>query len=1028
VLGLFGRAFGKLPDSSSQWTKDQIELIHKAVNGLAQDRKVVSVRIALFAEMMKSRDWTTVALREVGGTQGIGTTFLEETFSATTAPYQHRLHQKAARSLLSALLPETGSNIKGHIRSKEQLLIASGYEQRPRDFDDLIRILDSEVRLITPAGKVESGKLQFENEVASELLTQNAQLSTKLFYQLTHDYLVPSLRDWLTRKQRETRKGRAELKLAERATTWDMQRENKQLPSMYEWLSIRFLTNSADWTVTQREMMSRTGRLIGIQSALTMAALIAFVAIGIVVRTQVRQKQEAIRIEGLVQQLTSAEPAKLPEIIKELDAYPEIDAKYLLPLIAVDGKTIDEQRMRLHAQLAMVARDKSLVEPLLEELLTTKTVAYIGPIRQQLRPYASELTERLWTILRDEKADTDRRFHAAAALADYVPESDAAPWTGQDLRFVAEQLLSSNAEFQSLLRENLQPISGRLIPDLEKIFEGSAKTTDAQRLSAANAFADYAAKDISKLTRLLPFANPDQFKVLYPLVEAASAPSTVEDLSKIASTLPPDDLVAVDRIGFGQRRANAAVTMLRLGEREKVLPVFDWTDDPEALTQFIFRCRDRGVRVKELLDMLQIVTRNVSEGRPINARIRYALLLAIGEYKLEEIPAAQREELLKQLGSWYRNDPSSGVHGAAGWLLRQWGQADVVRKVDQTAVPYTADREWFTLAITVTSEFDRPSDIGQAIGEKDAQPDQAQNTLAGNKGQAEAIVPQQPHRSLYYTFIVFPAGEYTIGSPIDEPGRTTLENRETRHLVRITRPFALLDREVVFEELIAFSSEYLGLVEKFKTQRSDAGAGVNWYDSVGFCRWLGMQSGLSESDQAYAAPESLNKEDFPRESNKYSSWAVLNWPVDLSRRGFRLPTEAEWEIACRAGARTAYTYGGEARMLDQYGWFNENSSKRVHRPRELRPNSRGLFDLHGNLLEWTHDWFGDFGTEATIDPVGPQKGSSRVIRGFSWGNPAVDCRSASRISNHPTQRAINVGFRLAISIPPDPVIQADQDK
>jgi hypothetical protein len=94
--------------------------------------------------------WTPASLKAVGGTEGVGVTFLEETFSADTAPPEHRYHQKAARADLRILLPETGSDIKGHMRSYAELLEASGYGSRPKDFDDLIRILDNEIRLITP--------------------------------------------------------------------------------------------------------------------------------------------------------------------------------------------------------------------------------------------------------------------------------------------------------------------------------------------------------------------------------------------------------------------------------------------------------------------------------------------------------------------------------------------------------------------------------------------------------------------------------------------------------------------------------------------------------------------------------------------------------------------------------------------------------------------------------------------------------------------------------------------------------------
>jgi hypothetical protein len=136
VLAAFGRAFGVLPETSGELTKDQKGLLEQSVQGLAQDGKVVCVRLALFAEMMKGKPWSPATLKEVGGTEGIGVTFLEETFSASTAPPEHRLHQKAARAVLEALLPESGTDIKGHMRSYVELLEASGYASRTTEFDE----------------------------------------------------------------------------------------------------------------------------------------------------------------------------------------------------------------------------------------------------------------------------------------------------------------------------------------------------------------------------------------------------------------------------------------------------------------------------------------------------------------------------------------------------------------------------------------------------------------------------------------------------------------------------------------------------------------------------------------------------------------------------------------------------------------------------------------------------------------------------------------------------------------------------
>jgi eukaryotic-like serine/threonine-protein kinase len=1036
VLMAFGRAYGALPENVGDLSGDQESFLDQSICGLAQDGKIISVRLSLFAEMVKGKPWTVATLKEVGGAEGIGLTFLEETFSARAAPPEHRLHQKAAQSALKALLPESGTDIKGEMKSRQELLEASGYANRPRDFDDLIHILDAELRLITPTDpegsermKDEGGRMNQGKETGS---SSDSSLilppSSFRYYQLTHDYLVHSLREWLTRKQKETRRGRAELKLAERSGLWNIKPENRHLPTLWEWLGIRTLTDPKRWTSPQRVTMSKATRLHSLRAALALAGLVALVSIGAMVRTQVVKRQEATRIEGLVGRLVSAEPNQLPNIVKELDANPKVGATYLSPLLAANAATVDEKRAQLHARLALVSRDRTLIEPLLEELLTSK-VGYVSPIRQQLRPYAGELTEKLRTILRDKKAGAHRRFRAAVALADYVPESEAASWSEPDLKFVAEQLVLSNAEFQPLLRDALRPIRARLLGDLERIF-ADAKATDAQRLSAANALADYAAGDILKLSQLLTVATPEQFAVLYPIVAASPAPATIEDLARIAATPPSVELGSVERIPFGQRRANAAVTLLRLGEREKVLPVFDMSDDPEALTQFMFRCRPRGVAADAVLDCLQRVSDGPKERYPKNTR--YALLLSLGEFSIEEIPESRGGALLKQLAGWYRHDPSSGVHGATGWLLRQWGQAEVVRQVDHTAVPYAPDREWFTLAITVTPTAPpkpktepanenagsktvprKPAESRQPKPDETAKPAASSKSAApAEKAKLEPPALPLPTKTFYYTFIVFPAGAYDIGSVNDEPDR---QKHEVRHRVTLTRPFALLDREITFEELIAFSPKYAGFMRQHDGKPADAGFGADWYDAVGFCRWLGQQSGLSEADQSYADPETLDKATYRREPNPEANWAPRNWPLELGRRGFRLPTESEWEVASRAGVRTTYLFGGEASLLGRFGWFVENSGKHFHPPRELRPSVRGLFDLHGNLFEWTHDWFGDYAVDGITDPLGAKEGSDRVLRGGGWIIDAAYCRSADRNACDPTSRSINVGFRVALS-------------
>jgi PAS domain-containing protein len=161
---------------------------------------------------------------------------------------------EAARAVLRALLPESASDIRGAALSVEALRQRAGYAERLADFEELLHILDGELRLLTPASAEEAGPPAARR------------------YQLTHDYLVPSLHAWLTQQQRETRRGRAELYLVERAAAWATRHERRQLPTLGEWLSIRFFTRSRDWTASQRDLMRQATRLHGLSALIFSAA------------------------------------------------------------------------------------------------------------------------------------------------------------------------------------------------------------------------------------------------------------------------------------------------------------------------------------------------------------------------------------------------------------------------------------------------------------------------------------------------------------------------------------------------------------------------------------------------------------------------------------------------------------------------------------------------------------------------------------------------------------------------------------
>ena len=130
---------------------------------------------------------------------------------------------------------------------------------------------------------------------------------------------------------------------------------------------------------------------------------------------------------------------------------------------------------------------------------------------------------------------------------------------------------------------------------------------------------------------------------------------------------------------------------------------------------------------------------------------------------------------------------------------------------------------------------------------------------------------------------------------------------------------------------------------------------------------------------------------------------------------YRLPTEAEWEYACRAGTTTKYSLGDDDSELGTYAWFTENSGSKSHPVGGKLPNAWGLYDMHGNVWEWCQDWYGAYPDRAVTDPTGTRTGSIRVHRGGSWSHAAENCRSAYRGRGYPSSRYDYSGFRVSLS-------------
>jgi serine/threonine protein kinase/formylglycine-generating enzyme required for sulfatase activity len=1020
VLAAFGKAFGALPEGPPG--KEADAFLDQAVAGLAQEGKVISVRLALFAEMVKGKPWTPATLREVGGTQGVGATFLEETFTASTAPPPHRLHQKAAQAVLKTLLPAAGTDIKGHMRSRQELLDASGYAGRSSDFDDLLCILDGEVRLITPTdpeGKDDQGEpggvsaseeplpprplpgivFPVQDTGNAERGSQNVlpplsasgrglgggvasqslgpRSADARYYQLTHDYLVPSLRDWLTRKQKETRRGRAELLLADRAAMWNARPGRLHLPPLWEWLHIRALTPKKNWTALERKMMGQAGRLhLGVT---TFAAvwLVGMILVGVEVSDRVVEQQNATYAAGLVRSLLNADAAGAPAIVREMAAY----RKWTDPLLKEElGQAAAGSREQLHASLALLPVDPSQVGTLYGRLLEARPHE-VPVIRDALAPHRDELLARLWAVVQaPEKGKGPQRLRAAATLAGYDPDSER--WAACGAA-VVEDFVQENPVYLGQWAEAYRPVRRRLVAPLSAVFHDARPDRAGERKLATNLLADYAADDARVLADLLMDADEQQFAVLFPKFREQSGKGLPHLLGEIDKKLPAE-LPSSDerREGLAKRQANAAAALVMMNQPDKVWPLLKHSRDPRVRSYLVHRLGPLGAGAGAVL-------RRLDEEPDVSAR--RALLLSLGEYGVQDLPPAARGALLPKLRALYQTHPDPGLHAAAEWLLRRWGQEAWLKKANADWAKDKGQRETWVAG------------IGRSVAK------------GGGKAPPRWYVNGQGQ-----TMVVIPGPvEFVMGSPAAESGHTAYE---VQHRRRIGRTFALAAKSVTLAEYKRFDPRY-GRDIKLRCPTGDCPVlGTTWFQAAAYCNWLSEQEGLPGSEWCYVPLRCAVEDRGQAKGYEAGMKLAANY---LTRKGYRLPTEAEVEYATRAGAATSRYFGETEELLPNYAWYFKNSRERSRPVGILKPNDLGLFDAHGNVYTWCQEVSRAYpvskGGEVSEDAedqltVGT---SGRGLRGGSFCNLPTFVRSALREQNAPTFRnVLDLGFRPARTVSP----------
>jgi len=346
---------------------------------------------------------------------------------------------------------------------------------------------------------------------------------------------------------------------------------------------------------------------------------------------------------------------------------------------------------------------------------------------------------------------------------------------------------------------------------------------------------------------------------------------------------------------------------------------------------------------------------------------RRALLLSLGDFSPSQLSPSEQELLIPSLLQIYRDDPDPGLHGASEWILRKWQQGARLADIDK---------------------------------------DLATGKIEGQRGWY--VNGQQQ------TLVVVPGpSAVEMGSPPTEFGREGGAEGITERpkLKKINRSFAIATKEVTVKQFLLFNGKHNYNRQFARTQDCPV-TSVRWYDAAAYCNWLSQQENIPPSQWCY----------LPNAEGKYAEGmkTAANY---LSLDGYRLPTEAEWELACRAGSRTSRYYGESAELLGSYGWYTKNSLDQWLLPvGTLRPNDLGLFDMLGNAMEWT---MGEIVSSSALadekpgdDIEDPRDAhaitdTARISRGGSFLSYTLNVRAAFRQWIKPSFASLVIGFRPA---------------